>query len=142
MMHSPQAASADGRAPAEAGPGTVRLKRLVGASLVGTTSERHDFFVYRSAARLSVSFGARPLGGRLAVRAGTFPFLSLFDSRSMRLVSPPVVVPAFGGFALLVATWLIGFTGTSLACLVGLAIVLALRERPAPERETFVPATG
>jgi metabolite-proton symporter len=51
-----------------------------------------------------------------------------------------------GGFAPLLATWLIGATGTSLsvsaymllACLVTLAAVLALRERPAAEREAFV----
>jgi MFS family permease len=51
-----------------------------------------------------------------------------------------------GGFAPLVATWLIGATGTSLAvsaymllaCLITLAAVLALRERPAAEREAFV----
>ncbi|UJW30511.1 MHS family MFS transporter [Saccharothrix sp. AJ9571] len=54
-----------------------------------------------------------------------------------------------GGFAPLVGTWLIGVTGTSLsvsaymllACLVTLAAVLALRERPAAEREAFVLAT-
>jgi metabolite-proton symporter len=53
-----------------------------------------------------------------------------------------------GGFAPLLATWLIGVTGTSLsvsaymllACLVTLAAVLALRERPAAEREAFVTA--
>ena len=51
-----------------------------------------------------------------------------------------------GGFAPLLATWLISATGTSLsvsaymllACLVTLAAVLALRERPAAEREAFV----
>jgi metabolite-proton symporter len=51
-----------------------------------------------------------------------------------------------GGFAPLLATWLIGLTGTSLsvsaymllACLVTLAAVLALRERSAAEREAFV----
>jgi len=51
-----------------------------------------------------------------------------------------------GGFAPLVATWLIGETGQSwtvsaymlLATLVTLAAVLALRERPAAEREAFV----
>jgi metabolite-proton symporter len=51
-----------------------------------------------------------------------------------------------GGFAPLLATWLIGLTGTSLSvsaymllvCLVTLAAVLALRERPAAEREAFV----
>ncbi|WP_115944363.1 MFS transporter [Amycolatopsis thermalba] len=51
-----------------------------------------------------------------------------------------------GGFAPLVSTWLVGETGTSLAvsgymllaCLVTLAAVLALRERPAAEREAFV----
>lgn len=54
-----------------------------------------------------------------------------------------------GGFAPLVATWLIGVTGTSLsvsaymllACLVTLAAVVALRERPPAEREAFVLAT-
>ena len=54
-----------------------------------------------------------------------------------------------GGFAPLLATWLIGVTGTSLsvsaymllACLVTLAAVLAMRERPAAEREVFVLAT-
>jgi metabolite-proton symporter len=54
-----------------------------------------------------------------------------------------------GGFAPLVATWLVGLTGTSLsvsaymlvACLVTLAAVLALRERSAAEREAFVVAT-
>jgi metabolite-proton symporter len=54
-----------------------------------------------------------------------------------------------GGFAPLIATWLVGLTGTSLsvsaymlvACLVTLAAVLALRERPAAEREAFVVAT-
>jgi metabolite-proton symporter len=54
-----------------------------------------------------------------------------------------------GGFAPLVATWLVGLTGTSLsvsaymlvACLVTLTAVLALRERPAAEREAFVIAT-
>jgi MFS family permease len=51
-----------------------------------------------------------------------------------------------GGFAPLLATYLIGLTGTSLsvsaymllACLVTLAAVLALRERPPAEREAFV----
>ena len=51
-----------------------------------------------------------------------------------------------GGFAPLLATYLIGVTGTSLsvsaymllACLVTLAAVLALRERPPAEREAFV----
>ena len=51
-----------------------------------------------------------------------------------------------GGFAPLLATWMIGLTGTSLsvsaymllACLVTLAAVLALRERSAAEREAFV----
>ena len=51
-----------------------------------------------------------------------------------------------GGFAPLLATWLVGLTGTSLsvsaymlvACLFTLAAVLALRERPAAEREAFV----
>ena len=51
-----------------------------------------------------------------------------------------------GGFAPLLATWLVGRTGTSLsvsaymlfACLFTLAAVLALRERPATEREAFV----
>ena len=51
-----------------------------------------------------------------------------------------------GGFAPLLATWLIGVTGTSLsvsaymllACLVTLAAVLALRERPPAEREAFL----
>ncbi|ADJ48212.1 major facilitator transporter [Amycolatopsis mediterranei S699] len=55
-----------------------------------------------------------------------------------------------GGFAPLVATWLVGLTGTSLsvsaymlvACLVTLAAVLALREGSAAEREAFVVATG
>jgi len=55
-----------------------------------------------------------------------------------------------GGFAPLVSTWLVGETGTSLsvsgymllACLVTLAAVLALRERPAAEREAFVSGTG
>ncbi|WP_329047440.1 MHS family MFS transporter [Amycolatopsis sp. NBC_01488] len=55
-----------------------------------------------------------------------------------------------GGFAPLVATWLVGLTGTSLsvsaymlvACLITLAAVLALRERTAEEREAFVVATG
>jgi metabolite-proton symporter len=54
-----------------------------------------------------------------------------------------------GGFAPLVATWLVGLTGTSLsvsvymlvACLVTLAAVLALREGSAAEREAFVVAT-
>ncbi|QGK69186.1 MFS transporter [Allosaccharopolyspora coralli] len=54
-----------------------------------------------------------------------------------------------GGFAPMVATWLIDVTGTSLSvsgymlatCLVTLAAVLALRERPAAEREAFVLAT-
>lgn len=54
-----------------------------------------------------------------------------------------------GGFAPLLATWLIGGTGTSLAvsvnmllvCLVTLAAELALRERSATEREAFVLAT-
>ncbi|AXB43373.1 MFS transporter [Amycolatopsis albispora] len=54
-----------------------------------------------------------------------------------------------GGFAPLVGTWLIGVTGTSLsvsaymllACLITFAAVLALRERPAAEREAFVLAT-
>lgn len=51
-----------------------------------------------------------------------------------------------GGFAPLLATYLIGVTGTSLsvsaymllACLVTLVAVLALRERPPAEREAFV----
>lgn len=51
-----------------------------------------------------------------------------------------------GGFAPLVATWLIGRTGTSLsvsaymllACLVTFAAVLAMRERSPREREAFV----
>jgi metabolite-proton symporter len=51
-----------------------------------------------------------------------------------------------GGFAPLLATYLIGVTGTSLsvsaymllACLVTLAAVLALRERPPAEREAFL----
>jgi metabolite-proton symporter len=55
-----------------------------------------------------------------------------------------------GGFAPLIATWLVGLTGTSLAvsaymlvaCLVTLAAVLALKERSAAEREAFVIATG
>ncbi|MDT7800967.1 MAG: hypothetical protein QOI78_4400 [Actinomycetota bacterium] len=55
-----------------------------------------------------------------------------------------------GGFAPLIATWLVGLTGTSLsvsaymlvACLVTLAAVLALKERSAAEREAFVVATG
>jgi metabolite-proton symporter len=55
-----------------------------------------------------------------------------------------------GGFAPLLATWLIGRTGTSLAvsaymlvaCLVTFAAVLALRERPAEEREAFVTGIG
>jgi MFS family permease len=54
-----------------------------------------------------------------------------------------------GGFAPLVATWLVGLTGTSLsvsaymlaACLITLAAVLALREGSAAEREGFVVAT-
>jgi metabolite-proton symporter len=54
-----------------------------------------------------------------------------------------------GGFAPLVATWLVGLTGTSLsvsaymlaACLITLAAVLALREGSAEEREGFVVAT-
>jgi metabolite-proton symporter len=53
-----------------------------------------------------------------------------------------------GGFAPLIATWLVQVTGTSLAvsayllvaCLVTLAAVLAFRERPAAEREAFVTA--
>ncbi|MFJ1767140.1 MFS transporter [Amycolatopsis sp. NPDC088138] len=55
-----------------------------------------------------------------------------------------------GGFAPLIATWLVGLTGTSLsvsaymlvACLVTLAAVLALKERSTAEREAFVVATG
>ena len=51
-----------------------------------------------------------------------------------------------GGFAPLLATWLVGVTGTSLSvsaymlvvCLITLAAVLALRERPVAEREAFV----
>jgi metabolite-proton symporter len=51
-----------------------------------------------------------------------------------------------GGFAPLVATWLIGITGSSLSvsaymlltCLVTLAAVLAFRERSAAEREAIV----
>jgi metabolite-proton symporter len=54
-----------------------------------------------------------------------------------------------GGFAPLIATWLVGLTGTSLsvsaymlvACLVTLAAALALQERSAAEREAFVVAT-
>ena len=54
-----------------------------------------------------------------------------------------------GGFAPLLATYLITLTGSSLsvsaymllACLVTLAAVLALRERPEPEREAFVAGT-
>ncbi|GLY67842.1 MFS transporter [Amycolatopsis taiwanensis] len=54
-----------------------------------------------------------------------------------------------GGFAPLLATWLIQVTGTSLSvsaymllvCLITLIAVLALRERPAAEREAFVLAT-
>jgi len=53
-----------------------------------------------------------------------------------------------GGFAPLLSTYLVGLTGTSLsvsaymlvACLFTLAAVLALRERPAAEREAFVTA--
>lgn len=55
-----------------------------------------------------------------------------------------------GGFAPLVATWLIGVTGTSLSvaaymlatCLVTLTAVLALRERPVAEREAFILGTA
>jgi metabolite-proton symporter len=55
-----------------------------------------------------------------------------------------------GGFAPLLATWLIGATGTSMsvsaymfvACLVTLAAVLALREGTPAEREAFVTATS
>lgn len=54
-----------------------------------------------------------------------------------------------GGFAPLLATWLIGVTGTSpavsaymlLVCLVTLAAVLALRERSAAEGAAFALAT-
>ncbi|PXY22739.1 MFS transporter [Prauserella muralis] len=54
-----------------------------------------------------------------------------------------------GGFAPLIATWLVELTGTSLSvsaymllvCAVSLVAVLALRERPAAEREAFVLAT-
>ena len=93
MPHAPAAASGSAGSPTTEAETSRRLRRVVGASLVGTTVEWYDFFIYASAAglvfgsqffpsldgtaallasfaTLGVSFVARPIGGVLAGHLG------------------------------------------------------------------------
>jgi metabolite-proton symporter len=93
MTHAPAAASGAAGPPTTEAEASRRLRRVVGASLVGTTVEWYDFFIYASAAglvfgsqffpsldgtaallasfaTLGVSFVARPIGGVLAGHLG------------------------------------------------------------------------
>ncbi|WAL69366.1 MFS transporter [Amycolatopsis cynarae] len=96
---------------------------------------------------LVLSFGlGLTYGPQAATYAELFPAAVRYSGVSFAYAFGAILG---GGFAPMVATWLIGVTGTALsvsaymllACLVTLAAVLALRERPVAEREAFVTGT-
>ncbi|MER5670280.1 MFS transporter [Pseudonocardia alni] len=86
-------------------------------------------------------------GPQAAAYAELFPPEVRYSGSSLAYAIGAVVG---GGFAPLIAAWLLDLTGSSLAvsaymllgCLVTLVAVLAWRERPREEREAYVTAVG